>query len=157
VRYEEGIFVGYRHYDRLGLTPLFPFGFGLGYASFAVSDLTIDDAEFEAGGNVMVGVTITNTSDRDGAAVLQLYVSDDAASDPRPAKELKAFRKVKLKAGEQRQVTLALDARAFAYYRAKARHWLVEDGSFTLRVGLSSDDLPLTGTVTRTTTLMLPV
>lgn len=157
VRYEEGIFVGYRHYDRLGLTPLFPFGFGLSYASFALSDLSIDDAEFEAAGNVMVGVTVTNTSPRDGAAVIQLYVSDDASSDPRPAKELKAFRKVQIRAGEVRQVTLALDARAFAFYRAKAKHWLVEDGSFTLRVGLSSADLPLTASVTRKTTLMLPV
>jgi beta-glucosidase len=157
VRYEEGIFVGYRHYDRLGLTPLFPFGFGLGYASFAVSDLSIDDAEFEAEGNVMVGVTVTNTSTRDGAAVVQLYVSDDAASDPRPAKELKAFRKLQLKAGESRQITMTLDARAFAFYRAQAKHWLVEEGSFTLRVGLSSSDLPLSGTVTRNTTLMLPV
>lgn len=157
VRYEEGIFVGYRHYDRLGLTPLFPFGFGLGYASFALADLTIDDAEFEAEGSVMVGVTVTNVSERDGAAVLQLYVSDDVASDPRPAKELKAFRKVQLKAGESRQVTMALDARAFAFFRAQSRHWLVEDGSFTLRVGLSSADLPLSGTVSRRTTLMLPV
>ena len=157
VRYEEGIFVGYRHYDRLGMSPLFPFGFGLGYAKFAVSDLTVDDAEFEAEGNVMVGVTVTNTSDREGSAVVQLYVSDDVSSDPRPAKELKAFRKVKLAAGEQRQITLALDARAFAFYRVKARHWLVEEGSFTLRVGLSSADLPLSGTVKRATTLMLPV
>jgi beta-glucosidase len=157
VRYEEGIFVGYRHYDRLGLTPLFPFGFGLGYARFALADLTIDDAEFEAEGSVMVGVTVTNVSERDGAAVLQLYVSDDVASDPRPAKELKAFRKVQLKAGESRQVTMALDARAFAFFRAQSRHWLVEDGSFTLRVGLSSADLPLSGTVSRRTTLMLPV
>ncbi|MFP9138672.1 beta-glucosidase H [Devosia sp. XGJD_8] len=157
VRYEEGIFVGYRHYDRLGLTPLFPFGFGLGYARFAVADLTIDDAEFEAEGSVMAGVTVTNVSERDGAAVLQLYVSDDVASDPRPAKELKAFRKVQLKAGESRQVTMALDARAFAFFRAQSRHWLVEDGSFTLRVGLSSADLPLSGTVSRRTTLMLPV
>ncbi|MBU1335348.1 MAG: glycoside hydrolase family 3 C-terminal domain-containing protein [Alphaproteobacteria bacterium] len=157
VRYEEGIFVGYRHYDRLGLTPLFPFGFGLGYARFTLADLTIDDAEFEAEGSVMVGVTVTNVSERDGAAVLQLYVSDDVASDPRPAKELKAFRKVQLKAGESRQVTMALDARAFAFFRAQSRHWLVEDGSFTLRVGLSSADLPLSGTVSRRTTLMLPV
>jgi beta-glucosidase len=157
VRYEEGIFVGYRHYDRLGMTPLFPFGFGLGYASFAVSDLTVDDTEFEAEGSVMVGVTVTNTSDRDGAAVVQLYVSDDAASDPRPAKELKAFRKVQLKAGESRQLTMALDARAFAFYRVQAKHWLVEDGSFTLRVGLSSVELPLTAKVVRKTTLMLPV
>jgi beta-glucosidase len=157
VRYEEGIFVGYRHYDRLGMTPLFPFGFGLGYASFAVSYLTVDDTEFEAEGNVMVGVTVTNTSDRDGAAVVQLYVSDDAASDPRPAKELKAFRKVQLKAGESRQLTMTLDARAFAFYRVQAKHWLVEDGSFTLRVGLSSVELPLTAKVVRKTTLMLPV
>ena len=157
VRYEEGIFVGYRHYDRLGLTPLFPFGFGLGYASFAVSDLSIDDAEFEAEGNVMVGLTVTNTSAREGAVVVQLYVSDEIASDPRPAKELKAFRKVQLKAGESRQITMALDARAFAFYRVQAKHWLVEEGSFTLRVGLSSADLPLSGTVTRNTTLMLPV
>lgn len=157
VRYEEGIFVGYRHYDKLGLTPLFPFGFGLGYSSFAVSDLTIADDEFEAEGNLTVGVTLTNIGDRDGAAVVQLYVSDDASSDPRPAKELKAFRKVALKAGESRQITLGLDARAFAFYRVQARHWLVEDGSFTLRVGLSSADLPLSGQVARKTTLMLPV
>jgi beta-glucosidase len=157
VRYEEGIFVGYRHYDRLGLTPLFPFGFGLGYTSFAASDLTIADDEFEAEGNVTVGVTITNTGDRDGSAVVQLYVSDDASSDPRPAKELKAFRKVALKPGESQQVTMGLDARAFAFFRSQAKHWLVEGGTFTIRVGLSSADLPLSGQVTRTTTLMLPV
>ena len=157
VRYEEGIFVGYRHYDRLGLTPLFPFGFGLGYTSFAVSDLTIADDEFESEGNVMVGVTVTNTGARDGSAVVQLYVTDDASSDPRPAKELKAFKKLALKAGESQQITLALDARAFAFYRPQAKHWLVEDGSFTLRVGLSSADLPLSGQVRRKTTLMLPV
>ena len=139
------------------MTSLFPFGFGLGYASFAVSDLTVDDTEFEAEGTVMVGVTVTNTSERDGAAVVQLYVSDDVASDPRPAKELKAFRKVQLKAGESRQVTMTLDARAFAFYRVQAKHWLVENGSFTLRVGLSSVELPLSARLARTTTLMLPV
>ena len=157
VRYEEGIFVGYRHYDRLGMTPLFPFGFGLGYARFAVIDLTVDDTEFEADGSVMVGVTVTNTADRDGAAVVQPYVSDDVSSDPRPEKELKAFRKIQLKAGESRQVTMTLDARAFAFYRVNASHWLVEDGSFTLRGGLSAADLPLSAKVARTTTLMLPV
>lgn len=157
VRYEEGIFVGYRHYDKLGLTPLFPFGFGLGYTSFAVSDLTIADDEFEAEGNLTVGVTVTNTGARNGSAVVQLYVSDDAASDPRPAKELKAFRKVMLQPGESRQLTMGLDARAFAFYRTKARHWLVEDGSFTLLVGLSSTALPLSAQVRRKTTLMLPV
>jgi len=157
VRYEEGIFVGYRHYDRLGMTPLFPFGFGLGYASFRLGDITIDDRAFETRGRVTVGATITNISERGGAAVLQLYVSDDQSSSPRPEKELKAFRKVFLAAGETQQVTLSLDARAFAFYRTEARHWLVEDGSFTLRLGLSSADLPLAAQVTRKTTLMLPV
>ncbi|MGV8856021.1 MAG: beta-glucosidase H [Devosia sp.] len=157
VRYEEGIFVGYRHYDRLGLTPLFPFGFGLSYTSFALSDLSVDDSAFEADGAVTVSVTLTNAGARDGAAVVQLYVGDDAASDPRPAKELKAFDKLWLKSGDSARVTLALDARAFAYFRTQAKHWLVEDGSFTLRVGLSSAELPLTATVTRSTTLMLPV
>ena len=157
VRYEEGIFVGYRHYDRLGMTPLFPFGFGLGYTSFALADMTIDDARFEADGAVTVSARLTNTGAREGAAVVQLYVGDDEASDPRPVKELKGFDKVALKPGESRQVTLTLDARAFAFYRPQAHHWLVEAGSFTLRMGLSSADLPLVGTVSRKTTLMLPV
>ena len=157
VRYEEGIFVGYRHYDRLGLTPLFPFGFGLSYTSFALGDLVVDDSGFEADGTVRVSVTLTNTGSRDGAAVVQLYVGDDASSDPRPAKELKGFDKVWLAAGSSASVVLQLDARAFAYFRPGAQHWLVEDGSFTLRVGLSSAELPLSATLTRTTTLMLPV
>ena len=157
VRYEEGIFVGYRHYDRLGITPMFPFGFGLGYTSFDVADLVVDDSAFEADGTVQASVLVTNRGLRDGAAVVQLYVCDDASSDPRPQKELKAFSKVWVRAGESAMVTLELDARAFAFYREKARHWLVEDGSFTLRVGLSSADLPLSATLSRQTTLMLPV
>jgi beta-glucosidase len=157
VRYEEGIFVGYRHYDRLGMTPLFPFGFGLGYTSFALADLAIDDSAFEADGGVTVSAKVTNTGAREGAAVVQLYVSDDACSDPRPPKELKGFDKVFLKSGESRRVTITLDARAFAFYRPQAQHWLVEAGSFTLRMGLSSADLPLTGVINRNATLMLPV
>jgi beta-glucosidase len=157
VRYEEGIFVGYRHYDKIGTAPLFPFGFGLGYTSFEVSELTVADDEFEAEGNVVVGVTVTNTGTRDGATVVQLYVSDDVSSSPRPAKELKAFNKVKLAAGESRQVTLSLDARAFAFFSGEPKHWLIESGSFTLRVGLSSADLPLTHTIERQAGQKLPI
>jgi len=157
VRYEEGLFIGYRHYDKTGIAPLFPFGFGLGYSRFELSDLSVDDSAFEADGAVQVGVNVTNIGERDGSAVVQLYVSDDVSSDPRPGKELKAFAKAQLKAGESRRVTLMLEARAFAFYRPQAGHWLVEDGSFTLRVGQSSVDLPLTATVKRATTLMLPV
>lgn len=157
VRYEEGIFVGYRHYDRLGMTPLYPFGFGLGYTTFSVSDLTIDDSAFEADGDVTATVTVTNTGARAGSTVVQLYVSDTESSSLRPAKELKAFAKVALAPGETRQVTLFLDARSFAFYRTEAKHWLVESGDFTLRVGQSSADLPLTATIKRSTILMLPV
>ncbi|KFL31829.1 beta-glucosidase [Devosia riboflavina] len=157
VRYEEGIFVGYRHYDRLGMTPLYPFGFGLGYTTFSVSDLTVDDRGFEADGNVTATVTVTNTGARAGSTVVQLYVSDTESSSPRPAKELKAFAKVALEAGESRQVTLTLDARSFAFFRTEAKHWLVESGDFTLRIGQSSADLPLTATIKRSTILMLPV
>ena len=157
VRYEEGIFVGYRHYDRLGMTPLYPFGFGLGYTTFALGDLTVDDSGFEADGNVTATVTVTNTGARAGSTVVQLYVSDTESSSPRPAKELKALAKVALEAGESRQVTLTLDARSFAFFRTEAKHWLVESGDFTLRVGQSSTDLPLTATIKRSTILMLPV
>ena len=157
VRYEEGIFVGYRHYDKVGMTPLYPFGFGLGYTSFALSDLVVDDSRFESDGKLVVSLTATNTGERAGSTVAQLYVSDDKSTEPRPAKELKAFEKVHLAPGESRTVTLALEARAFAWYREAARHWLVEAGSFTLRVGQSSADLPLSASVSRATTLMLSV
>ena len=157
VRYEEGVFIGYRHYDRQGTAPLFPFGFGLGYTRFMLSDLSIDDGRFEADGRVTVSVSVTNSGDRAGSEVIQLYVGDDEASQPRPQKELKAFAKVHLGAGESRRVALELDDRAFAFYDAKAMHWMAEPGSFTLRVARSAADPGLTASVSRTSRLMLPV
>jgi len=157
VRYEEGIFIGYRHYDRMGIAPLFPFGFGLGYTRFELSDLSLDAGEFEADGRVEVSFTVANTGDRAGSTVAQVYVSDDLSSAPRPAKELKGFAKVALGPGESRRVAVTLDERAFAFYRPEAQHWLVEAGEFTIAVGLSSADLPLMGKVERATALMLPV
>lgn len=157
VRYEEGIFVGYRHYDKLGLTPMFPFGFGLGYTEWALSDLGIDASRFESDAEAVVTVSVSNTGARAGSTVVQLYVSDAEASEPRPQKELKAFAKVHLEPGSTQTVTLALDARAFAFYREKAKHWLVEPGRFTISAGLSSGDRPLSADLSRTTSLMLPV
>lgn len=157
VRYEEGIFVGYRHYDKLGLTPLYPFGFGLGYTQFALSDLVVDDSDFESDGVVNVAVTLTNTGAREGSSVVQLYVSDAEASAPRPAKELKAFEKVKLEAGASTTVSLALDARSFAFFDTHAKVWLVEAGAFTIHVGLCSTDLPLQQQITRKSALTLPL
>src|SRR5690606_13929221 len=138
VRYEEGIFVGYRHYDMVGMTPLYPFGFGLGYTSFALSDLVVDDSGFESDGKLVVSLAATNTGQRAGSTVVQVYVSDEKSTEPRPLKELKAFEKLHLAPGETRSVTMLLAARAFAWYREAARHWLVEAGSFTIHVGQSS-------------------
>ena len=157
VRYEEGVFVGYRHYDRQGIVPMFPFGFGLSYTRFELTDLAIDDAEFDKQGNVTVWVTVTNTGDRMGSEVVQLYVGDDASSVPRPKKELKAFAKVELSPGEPRRLRLDLTDRDFAFYSVGAKHWLVEPGTFSVMVGTSATDIRLTGVVRRTTTLLLPV
>lgn len=157
VRYEEGLFIGYRHYDRHGIAPLFPFGFGLGYTSFELSDLAVDDSAFETDGKVRVSVTLTNTGSRPGSDVAQVYVSDVEASSLRPAKELKAFEKVHLGPGERQRVTLELDDRAFAFYRTEARHWLVEPGRFVIRVARHAADEGLTADVTRQTRLMLAV
>lgn len=157
VRYEEGLFIGYRHYDRLGIAPMFPFGFGLSYSTFALSNLTVDASRFEADGAVAVSVDVTNTGTRPGSDVVQVYVSDPEASLPRPEKELKGFAKVTLAAGETGRVSIPLDDRAFAFYAPNAQHWLVEKGSFTLRTARHAADPGLTTQVSRSTTLMLPV
>jgi beta-glucosidase len=157
VRYEEGLFIGYRHYDRLGIAPMFPFGFGLSYSTFALSNLTVDASRFEADGAVDVSVDVTNTGTRPGSDVVQVYVGDPEASLPRPEKELKGFAKVTLAAGETRRVSIPLDDRAFAFYAPKAQHWLVEKGSFTVRTARHAADPGLVTQVSRSTTLMLPV
>lgn len=157
VRYEEGVFVGYRHYDRQGIAPLFPFGFGLSYASFELTDLAIDDSRFEAEGAVSVFVSVTNTGERAGSEVVQLYVGDEASSVPRPMKELKAFAKVALRAGETKRVRLELRERDFAFYSVEAKHWLVEPGSFTLMVGTSAADIKLTAELRRSNRVLIPV
>jgi beta-glucosidase len=157
VRYEEGVFIGYRHYDRQGITPMFPFGFGLSYTSFELSDLAIDDSKFEADGAVTAYVTVANVGARAGSEVVQLYVGDESSSVPRPAKELKAFAKVHLAAGETARVKLELSERDFAFYSVEAKHWVVEPGAFTLMVGTSAADIALTGQVRRTNRVLIPV
>jgi beta-glucosidase len=157
VRYEEGLFIGYRHYDRLGIAPLFPFGFGLSYTSFALSGLTVDVSRFEADGAVTVSVEVTNTGARVGSDVVQVFVSDPEASLVRPEKELKGFSKVTLAPGETRRVSIALDDRAFAFYAPNTKHWLVEKGTFVIRAARHAADPGLVAEVSRETTLMLPV
>jgi len=143
VEYREGLFTGYRHVDRAGTRPLFPFGFGLSYASFELCDLVVTPASLPPGETLAITVTVKNTSARAGSTVLQAYVRDLAASVERPDKELKAFAKVYLDAGQTQAVPLTLDMRALAYFDDAQQAWIAEPGEFELLVGESSADLPL--------------
>ena len=155
VRYEEGVFLGYRHHDRTGIQPLFPFGHGLSYTDFTLSELSIDDREFEAKGAATVSLTVANTGPRSGSEVVQLYVSPAPASVARPKRELKAHAKVTLAAGESRRVTLVLNARDFAWFCVERGAWVVEPGPYGLSAGRSAADLILTGSLTRANGLIL--
>ena len=138
VSYSEGLFTGYRYYDTKTLPVQYPFGHGLSYTRFELSDLTYDAEQRHA------RVRVTNIGDREGAEVVQLYVHDEASTYRRPEHELKACAKVTLAPGEQREVTLTLDEHAFAYYVPHLGRWAVESGEFELRVGVSSRDIRLT-------------
>jgi beta-glucosidase len=142
VEYREGLYVGYRHVDRTGLTPRFPFGFGLSYTSFALGEPRLSSASIEPGGEVTVVVPVTNTGGRAGQTVVQLYVRDVEARLERPVKELKAFAKAGLQSGETREVTLTLDMRSLAYFDDTRSAWVAEAGEFELLIGTSSVDLP---------------
>jgi beta-glucosidase len=143
VEYREGLFTGYRHVDRAGTQPLFPFGFGLGYASFELGDLVATPASLGPGETLSISVTVKNTSARAGSTVVQAYVRDPVASLDRPDKELKAFAKVHLDAGRTRTVQLTLDMRSLAYFDDAQKAWVAEAGDFEILVGQSSADLPL--------------
>lgn len=145
VRYEETVFIGYRHYDKHGVTPLFPFGHGLSYTTFDLGDVA---AEVQADGTVAVTATLANTGERAGSTVVQVYVGDDEASVPRPMRELKGFAKLALESGQSQQVRIVLRPRDFAFYDVEAACWRVEAGAFTIQAGLSAADIRGTAHVT---------
>ena len=150
VRYGEGLFVGYRGYDKSHLDVAFPFGFGLSYTTFAFSDLEVATHGSAADGTLgaTVGVRVTNTGVVDGAEVVQVYVEDPESSVTRPVRELRGFARVELEAGGSRTVTIELDQRAFSFWSELNGRWAVEAGHFVVAVGSSSRDLPLRQTVT---------
>jgi beta-glucosidase len=143
VEYSEGLFVGYRHYDKSGIKPLFPFGYGLSYTTFAYKNLRVSPVAGSEDATVAFDVTDTGT--RAGADVAEVYVGDRHASVPRPVKELKGFAKVELNPGETRHVEVMLDRRAFSYYDVKSQRWTVASGEFEIYVAHSAAEIELTG------------
>ena len=156
VEYREGIFVGYRYYDKKKMDVLFPFGYGLSYTTFEYSNLTVDKEQIKDTDTMRVSVDVTNTGAMVGKEVVQLYVADKESTVIRPVKELRDFAKVELKPGETKTVTFTLDKRAFAYYSVNIHDWHVETGEFDIMIGKSSRDIVLTKTVTVESTVKLP-
>ena len=154
--YREGIFVGYRYYDRKKAEVLFPFGYGLSYTDFEYSDLKLSADRIRDTETVTAAVTVKNTGTRAGKAVVQLYVGDPESTAIRPVRELKGFDKVALQPGESREVRFVLDKRSFACWNGQIRDWHVETGIFTIEAGASSRDLPLKAEVTVESTVELP-
>ena len=148
VHYGEGLFVGYRYYDKKGIAPLFPFGYGLSYTTFAYRNLVVDAGEGKLGAAIAVSVDVENTGSRAGQEVVQVYVHDVQSSLVRPDKELKAFAKVDLEPGETKTVTLALDIEALSFYDPVRKSWIAEPGEFEILVGGSSRDIRLRDRVT---------
>ena len=167
IKYSEGIFVGYRGYEKNGVTPQFPFGFGLSYTSFSYSDLDVEDARKENDRNehglrkagftehdredkdlIKVSFAVSNTGKRAGAEVAELYVGQQNPTVARPIKELKGFKKVFLQPGESRRITLELDQRAFAYFNTTTERWDALADTYNILIGTSSQDIRLKGQFT---------
>jgi beta-glucosidase len=141
VRYGEGIFVGYRYYEKKQVEPLFPFGFGLSYTSFAYDNLRLSTDSIQSGERLIISVDVTNTGQHAGQEIVQLYVQDAIATLSRPLKELKGFAKVALAPGESKTVSLSLDQTALAYWDDAKHAWIAEAGEFVALVGSSSQDI----------------
>jgi beta-glucosidase len=146
VKYAEGIYVGYRYFDKhTEIVPLFPFGFGLSYTSFAYSNLQVPKTiSYDA--TAAVSVVVRNTGTRKGAEVVQMYIADPSATVDRPLRELKGFERVELAPGEGKTVTFQIDSRALSFYSTETHGWMAQPGRFEVSVGSSSRDFRLHGT-----------
>jgi beta-glucosidase len=152
VHYGEGLFVGYRYYEKKNVAPLFPFGFGLSYTTFKYDTLRLSAQQIGPDDALQISIDVTNTGQRAGKEAVQVYVRDVQSHLHRPNKELKAFAKVHLEPGERKTVTLTLNRESLAYYDDLARSWVAEAGEFNVLVGSSSQDIQATGTFTLTAT-----
>jgi beta-glucosidase len=152
VRYGEGLFVGYRYYEKKKIAPLFPFGFGLSYTTFDYNNLRLSANSIGPEETLEVQVDVINTGERAGKEIVQLYVRDVQSRLHRPDKELKAFAKVELEPGERKTVSLSLARQALAYYDDLAQAWVAEAGEFEVLVGSSSQAIRARATFTLTET-----
>ena len=154
--YSEGVFVGYRYYDKKEMAVRYPFGHGLSYTTFEYSDLKLSGSEIKDEGTLTVSAVITNTGNCAGKEAVQLYISDRTGFEYRPEKELKGFEKVALEPGESKTVTFKLDKRSFSYYNEKLGDWYAPNGSYDIMIGSSSRDIRLSAQITHKTDVKLP-
>ncbi|KAI1491760.1 glycosyl hydrolase family 3 N terminal domain-containing protein [Biscogniauxia mediterranea] len=141
VLYGEGLFVGYKHYDRASIAPLFPFGHGLSYTTFEYGRPSLSRKVLTASAPIHLVMAVTNTGPVAGSEAVQIYVRDEKSALPRPEKELVAFEKVSLEAGETKHITIPLDKYAAGYYDTSIPAWIAEEGTFTVLVGASASDI----------------
>jgi len=139
--YKEGILVGYRWYDTKNIVPLFPFGYGLSYTNFSISKFSADKSSYKKDETIHAKFTIKNTGDRNGAEVVQLYVNDPVCSVQRPEKELKAFKKIFLNAGETKTIEMQVKVADLAFYDEAKKGWNTEAGEYVLELGNSSRNI----------------
>ena len=143
LNYEEGLFVGYRHYDKMNIDPLYAFGHGLSYTSFEYSDLQLSSRNIKAGENIEITLSLKNTGERAGSEIVQLYLNDTKSSVIRPEKELKGFSKVQLEPGESKEVRMTLKPEDLMFWDKSTSDWKAEAGKFNVLVGASSRDIRL--------------
>ena len=155
--YNEGVFVGYRYYDKKAMDVLFPFGYGMSYTTFAYANLKLSADSIKDTDTLTVTVDVTNTGKVAGKEVVQLYVGDQQSTVFRPVRELKGFKKVELAPGETKTVSFTLCKRAFAYWSVQLHDWHVETGAFNIEIGHSSRDIALSAVVNVQSTVTLPV
>lgn len=164
VCYQEGVFIGYRYYDKKKMDVLFPFGYGLSYTDFTYSNMKVtvngknaaDVDVIKETDEIIVSADITNTGNCDGAEIVQLYIKNPVVYEIRPEKELRNFAKVFLKAGETKTVTFTLNARAFSYYETRIHDWYAESGDYEILLASSSRDIRLQYTVSITGSKKIP-
>ena len=157
VEYHEGIYIGYRYYDKKHMEVLFPFGHGLSYTKFSYSGLQMDKKKLTDQETMEVSCCVKNTGNCRGREAVQLYVRDVESSVGRPLRELKGFAKVELEPGEEKEIRFTLDKRSFAYYEPKVQDWFVESGEFQIEIGASSRDIRLSESVYVEGTIRFPI